>query len=418
MSCNGNLSKDLAEVAEWSKSLDTVKEINIYGNLTGIADDVFATKNKVNVYLKTSMAAKISEKAFGDEKNAVIYLNSATELDGVKEPDGFEYHSMGTSDLQEAFSYTIDGDTFIIYSHNRTMPLSTTSGDTALVNFAKDNAATIKSVEIRGEFASIGNMQPVFSKLTSATSVKIDHRNSALSGEKNFMGMSALMSLGHYNFIENTATTYSDGKVDLTGFTSWIDGGGNNGIPAYILSGCKSVKTIITPDTLMCNGTNVAGAVGEKAFADCSSLEIVEFPIHAELTSFAFGVFSKCTSLQKVLVKGAVAKNFSCVLNISKLQSFAQVPDTAVFEVGTDEFADIINAKLAEGELAIKAISNGTYTPPVDDNKGSGAVGDKNNNPIDFGNNMDMVIIIASVAAVIVVAIILIAVIPKKKKKK
>ena len=418
ISCNGILNVDMAEVAEWNAKLDTVKEINIYGNLAGIEDGVFAVKNKTNVYLKTTKSAKISEKAFGDSKNAVIYLNTETELDGFNEPDGFEYHSIGTLDQQSAFYYLIEGDTLMINSYDKTLPLETTSGDTALVNFAKNNADTIKSVEIRGEFASLGNMQPVFSKLTSAVSVKIDRRISALSGEKNFMGMSALTSLGHYDFTEDKPVTYSDGKVDLTGFNTWIDDGGINGVPAYILSGCKSVKAIVMPDKLMCGDINVAGIIGEKALADCSSLETVEFPIHAELTSFAFGVFSKCTSLQKVLVKGAVAKNFSCVLNISKLQSFAQVPDTAVFEVGTDEFADIINAKLAEGELAIKAISNGTYTPPVDDNKGSSAVSNKNNNPIDFGNNMDMVIIIASVAAVIVVAIILIAVIPKKKKKK
>ena len=406
VSCNGILSTDMAEVAEWNAKLDTVKEINVYGNLTEIKDGVFAVRNKVNVYFKTSNSVKISEKAFGDGKNAVIYLNAATELDGIKEPDGFEYHSMGAWDQQGAFSYALENDVLMIYSQDKTMPLATTSGDTTLVNFAKDYAEIIKSVEIHGEFASLGNMQPVFSKLTSVVNVKIDSRIKALSGEKNFMGLSALVTLGHYDFMENTATSYSEGKVDLTGFVTWIDGGGNNGVPAYILSGCKSVKTVIMPDTLMRNDINVAGVVGEKAFSDCSALETVEFPANAELKSLAFGVFSKCTSLQKVLIKGTVAKNFACILNISKLQSFAQVPDTAVFEVGSDEFAEIINAKFAEGELSIKAISNDTYTPPSDNVQTGESDGD-----------MTSIIIIVASAAVVLVALVLAIVILKKKKK-
>ncbi len=406
VSCNGILSTDIAEVSEWNTKLDGVKEINIYGNLTEIKDGVFALKNKANIYLKVSNAVRIAQNAFGDSKNAVIYLNSATELDGFAEPEGVEYHTMGAWARQGAFSYALEGDILKIYSQDKTMPLATTSGDTALVNFAKNNADKIKSVEIRGVFASLGNMQPVFSKLSTATSVMIDSRITALSDEKNFMGMSALVSLGHYDFVEDKSVTCSEGKVDLTGFNAYVDDGGNNGIPSYILSGCKSIKTVVMPNSLMCGDVDVAGIVGEKAFADCSALETVEFPENVSLTSLAFGVFSKCTSLQKVLVKGTVSKNFSCVLNISKLQSFAQVPDTAIFEVGSEEFAEIINTRFAEGELTIKAVSNDTYAPPA------------SNNPVDeAGGDITTVIIIAA-SVVVVVAIVLIVVILKKKKKK
>ena len=200
--------------------------------------------------------------------------------------------------------------------------------------------------------------------------------------------------------------TYSEGIVDLTGFDTYIDDGGNNGVPAYILSGCKSVKSIILPNALTCGDVDVAGIIGEKAFADCSSLETVEFPEDVTLTSLAFGVFSKCTSLQKVIVKGEVSKNFSCVLNISTLQSFAQVPDTAVFEVGSEDFAEIINARLAEGELSVKAVSNGTFKNSTDKNSLGGS-----------GTDTTAIIIISACAAVVIAAVAAILMIKKKMKK-
>lgn len=405
VNCNGILSTDMAEVSEWNKKIDQVKEINVYGNLTEIKDGVFDVKNKTSVYLKTSTAVKISENAFAS-RDTVIYLNSATELDGFAEPQGFEYHTMGTLDREGAFSYTLEDDVLKIYSQDASLPLATTNGDTALVNFAKANADAVKKVEIRGDFVSLGNMQPVFSKLSSASSIMIDSRIKALSDEKNFMGLSALVSLGHYDFVEDKTVTYSEGIVDLTGFNTYIDDGGNNGIPAYILSGCKSVKSIILPNTLMCGDVDVAGIVGEKAFADCSSLETVEFPEEVTLTSLAFGAFSKCTSLQKVIVKGEVSKNFSCILNISTLQSFAQVPDTAVFEVGSEEFAEIINARLAEGELSVKAVSNGTFKNSTDKNSLGGS-----------GTDTTAIIIISACAAVVIAAVAAILIIKKKKKK-
>ncbi len=405
VNCNGILSTDLAEVSEWNTKLDQIKEINVYGNLTEIKDGVFAVNNKTSVYLKTSTAVSISENAFGS-KDTIIYLNSATELDGFAEPQGFEYHTMGTFDREGAFSYALEGDVLKIYSQDKTMSLATSSGDTALVNFAKDNADTIKKVEIHGEFVSLGNMQPVFSKLSSATSIMIDDRITALSDEKNFMGLSALVSLGHYDFIEDKTVTYSESIVNLTGFDTYIDDGGNNGVPAYILSGCKSVKAVILPNILMCGEVDVAGIVGEKALADCSSLETVEFPENVTLTSLAFGVFSKCTSLQKVIVKGEVSKNFSCVLNISTLQSFAQVPDTAVFEVGSEEFAEIINARLAAGELPIKAVSNGSFKNSAQkDSLGA------------FGTDATTIIIISACAVVVIAAVTTILINKKKKKK-
>lgn len=406
VTCNGILSTDMAEVSQWNTKLDQIKEINVYGNLTEIKDGVFAVKNKTSVYLKTSMAINISEKSFGDSKNAIIYLNTETEKDDIPEPQGFEYHTLGTLDREGAFSYAIEGDVLKIYSQDSSLPLTTTSGDTALANFAKDNAEAVKKIEIRGEFASLGNMQPAFSKLSSATSVMIDSRITALSHEKNFMGLSALVSLGHYDFVEDKTATYSDGTVDLTGFDAYIDEGGNNGVPAYIFSGCKSIKSIKMPDCLMCGDADVAGIVGEKAFADCSSLETVEFPENVTLKSLAFGVFSKCTSLQKVIVKGEVSNNFSCVLNISTLQSFAQVPDTAVFEVGSEEFAQIINARFAEGELSVKAVSNGSYTNS--DNK----------DPLGASRTDSTTIIIISACAVVIIAVVAAILIIKKKKKK
>ncbi len=401
---NGVIDADFPEVTEWNAQLSDVSEINIFGNITKLKDGVFDIKNSVKIFIKTNTPIEISENSFGGSKDAVVYATDASGAGEFARSAGLEFHSLGALDQTSAFSYIAEGESLKIYAQDTNKPLSTTSGDTALVNYMKSNAGTVKTIEIYGEFSALGNMQPAFSKLENITDIKIDSRIKGLSEEKNFMGLSALVSLGHYDFTENRSTTYAEGIVDLSGFDTFIADGGKKTVPAYILSGCRSVRSVIMPAELMCDGENVAGAIGEKAFADCSSLKTVEFPESVELASLDFGVFSKCSALEKVIVKGSVSEKFSCVLNISTLQSFDKVPERAVFEVTSQEFADIINARLGEGELAIKAVSNGSYKAPADL---------KND-----GNTVTVVIIAVAAFAVIASVVTLLIVLRKKKTNK
>ncbi len=409
VSGNGVLSTALAEVNEWNEKIEDVKEINISGNITGISENVFSLKNGANVFIKTFVPMTVSPDAFCGNKDVVLYCSEASGVASFAEAEGLQFSSLGTFEQGAAFFYIIEGDTLRINSVDRTKSLATTSGDTALVNFMKDNAEIIKNIEIRGEFSSIGNMQPAFSKLTNVASVKIDSRNTTLSGEKNFMGLSALETLGHYDFVWEKPTTYSDGIVNLTGFNAFIADTGKATVPAYILSGCKAIKSVVMPGSLMSEDADVAGLIGEKAFADCSLLRTVEFPESVTLTSLDFGVFSQCMSLEKVIVKGEVSKSFSCTFNIATIHSFAQVPETAVFEVGSDEFAEILNTCFSEGGVAIKAVSNDTYKGPANQDDEMNCSG---------GEGITIIVIAVSAVAVAALAVIVAVVLRKKKVNK
>ena len=162
-----------------------------------------------------------------------------------------------------------------------------------LAYWAKQNASIIKEVEFRklngNKLDYIGQFMSV---LTETTTVKFDSRittstHSTTAGTGIFTGMTSLKTVGHGDIAADgtfTPVSYTEGIVDLTGFTEVATGNfayAVNGTSVntarvytladkYIFNGCEALKKVVVPA-----GTTLT-AIGDNVFNGCSALETVE----------------------------------------------------------------------------------------------------------------------------------------------
>ena len=215
------------------------------------------------------------------------------------------------------------------------------------------NKIDIKEVEFRygtggGSFSGIGY---IMSTMKAAQSVKYDSKIKGCSwgGQKDasiVVGMTSLTTLGHGTFAADgtfTAKSYTDGVVDLTGFT-----GIDTSYWKYFLYNCASVEEVITP--------TLAGA---NMFEGCSLLKTVTVPSGAALTQMGANGFKNCTKLEKI--------NVECNLSSLTVGAAAFSGNTPIINVKTDaDKAIVTNALSAASITGITVLSAGEEPPAVE----------------------------------------------------
>ncbi len=168
-----------------------------------------------------------------------------------------------------------------------------------LAYWAEQNSAIIKEVEFRGRWISKLSYIGYFtSVLKNTVSVKFDSKIVNLDGANSanyslFLNMSSLESAGHVTFnLDGTTvpTTYNEGEVNVTGFTS---------APAGALAYCFYNNTSVT-------SAKTHTLADKNMFDGCSALTTVVIPAGATVTSVGASVFNKCSALETVQILGTV----------------------------------------------------------------------------------------------------------------
>lgn len=231
----------------------------------------------------------------------------------------------GYTDPAGNFEASVADGVLTIRSLGDTKILTGTAED-SFVTYLADYKTSIKTVKIIGKFAELGDTQFMFEALDAVTTMLIDYRTDTIGAYNtttyagNFISMSKLVTLGHVEFdgADNIVTgspynTYEDGVCDLRGFDHVINHTGKSdfdSLPRSILRS-TGVKKVIMPDSLMCNGTDVAGRLPTNGLSLCNSLTEVIVP--ADVRVFEMGKFFlwKDSGVRTVRFEGGVTADFA-----------------------------------------------------------------------------------------------------------
>ena len=91
----------------------------------------------------------------------------------------------------------------------------------------------------------------------------------------------------------NDDSPFNDSGLENVSFEEGIES-----VPNYLFRGCKEIKEIVIPDSVI--------SIGERAFQDCTGLTEVYFP--KSLTSIGNSAFSGCSSLDDIYFAGDAAE--------------------------------------------------------------------------------------------------------------
>ena len=221
-----------------------------------------------------------------------------------------------------------------------------------LMYWAKENTENIKSVEFRygtggTSFYTIGYLTSV---LYCATSVKYDNKLVGCSGggandTSLLVGMEALTTAGHGGFAKDgtfSSTTYSDGVVDLSGFTSVSDSH-----LAYLLYNCSSVTAVRT--------NKLSGA---NMFEGCANLKTVTVPEAASLTAIGANCFKGCNNLDEI--------NIECTLSSLTIGSSAFGGKAITINVKADADKAIVESALTAANIYNVTVLSAGEEPPAE----------------------------------------------------
>lgn len=105
-------------------------------------------------------------------------------------------------------------------------------------------------------------------------------------------------------FVDNKQIT----KCDLTGVTGW---GTPATLPGEAFSGCTALREVVLPDDVR--------AIGERAFANCSALTMVNLSQITQIDDYAFW---NCTSLAELKLDNVTAIDLAAFYGCTSLQTF------------------------------------------------------------------------------------------------
>lgn len=398
----GILDATLPEVAEWNAQMDQVKEIRINGGFTKIDEDVFKLQNKADVYIYCQLA--LDDRAFGGQ-DVNIFVPEGINIEGAV--------SLGKLSKDGSFLYTLRENTLVIKAAQVDALLDFSSPDSEFREYVKERVDSISSIDIVGEFAAIGKLKSIVEIITNCKSVRIDSKTQTLSSEQNFNGMSALETLGHWDFTNDTPVSYTEGVVDLTGFTKLLEVVDVDYIlPEAMFGNCKSVKKIILPASLLCGETTVAGRFPKGFFKNCSSLEEIVIPEGVTLQSIEYDTLKGCKSLKTVRVEGVVSPSVNIVFEYATVKGFTDIPADCKFICSDKASAQKLADMFAGAELSISAVmEDGSAVTP------SSPSDTVDNTPSDSPKAPIALIAAIAGGVLLVVAVIVIVVVAKKKKK-
>ncbi len=399
----GVLDSSLPEVSEWNKQISDVKEIRISGAFTHIGESVFKLENKADIYIYCQL--DIDDRAFGGQE-IKIYVPEGVKIDGAI--------SLGVLSQDGTFLYTLQGNTLNIKAAQPDTILDFNKLDIDFKNYVAERKNSIASISIIGEFAAIGKLKNITELLTNCKSVKIDQKTVTLTSKHNFHKMESLETLGHWDFRNDKPVSYTEGVVDLSGFTKLLEEVDVSYImPEAMFEGCRSVKKIILPASLLCGDTSVAGRIPTSFLKNCSSLEEIVIPAGVTLQNIQFDALKGCMSLKTVNIYGTVSPSVNIVFNYSTVKCFTDIPDDCKFICADTASAQKLAELFAGAELSISAVAaDGSPVTPA----GPSDPADKNQSGIDSGLPVALISVIAG-GVVLVVAVIVIIAAAKRKKK-
>ena len=404
----GVLDTSMPEVSEWNEQISEVKEIRISGAFTQINEGVFELENKADVYIYCQL--NLSDRAFGRQE-VKIYVPEDVKIPGAI--------SLGKPSKSGTFLYTVQDNILNIKAAQPDVVLDFSELDMDFRNYVAERVESITSVSIIGEFAAIGKLKSIVETLTSCTSVKIDQKITALTSKQNFSRMETLETLGHWDFSNDAPVSYTEGVVDLSGFTKLLETVDVDYImPEAMFEGCKSIKKIVLPAELVCGDTSISGRISKGFLKNCTALEEIVIPAGVTLQNIEYDALKGCSSLKTVKINGSVSPSVNIVFNYSKVQCFDDIPDDCKFICAESAGAQKLSELFAGAGLKISAVTSdgSTVTPagPSDttDNKPSQS-GSNTSNRLPVG----LIAAIAGGAVVIIAVIVIVAVLPKKKKK-
>lgn len=393
----GTLDTSLPQVAEWNENISTVKEIHISGGFTHIADDVFELKAPADVYINCQL--DFDARAFGGQ-DVNIYVPGGIDIEGAT--------SLGFLGQKGNFYYLTEETTLVIKSANSNAILDFSELDIDFRSFVSSRKDTITAVEIRGKFAAIGKLKSIFETLSACKSVKIDVKTDTLTSEQNFNRMEALETLGHWDFDENKAVSYTDGIVDLTGFTKLLEEENSSfELPEGMLEGCKAIKKVILPAELIRGETSVSGRISKSFFKGCTALEEIILPETVTLQSIAYGALKGCKSLKSFVINGTTSPSLSIEFDYVGVTCFDDIPEDCKFLCADYDSVDRLNEMFEDAGVGVTAATiDGSVRPDVP----AGSTSDDAQPPV---------LLIAAIAggvAIIAAVVVLIVVLKKKKK--
>ena len=279
----------------------------------------------------------------------------------------------GYKDAAGNFEASVADGVLTIRSLGEDKILTSTAND-AFVTYLADYKAAIKTVKIMGEFSEIGDTQFMFQDLDAVTTLLIDYRTNTIGAYNtttyagNFTSMSKLVNLGHVEFdgagnivANSSRNTYAEGVCDLRGFDFVVNHTGKsdfNTIPRSILRS-SGVKKVILPDSIICNGVDVAGKLPTNGLALCSSLAEVVVPSSVKVSEMGKFLVWKSPKVKTIRFEGGVTSDFAIVGKNTDQYPTADGITAATIYCPSQADVDVVSAALNSAEISescIKAV--------------------------------------------------------------
>ncbi len=307
---------------------------------------------------------------------------------------------IGYTDPQGNFEAGISGDVLSVYSLGDDRILTSTAGD-AFVQYLASYGSAVKTVKLIGKFRELGDTQYIFDSLDSAVELLIDYRTNTIGSYNtssypgSFIGMASLATLGHVEFdgngnivADSRNNSYESGVCDLRGFDYVINHGGDgyDTLPRCILRG-TGVRKVIMPDSLLCDGVEVAGRLPVNGVASCASLKEIVVPAGVAVSEMGQYFLWSSKKVETVRFEGGVTPDFSIVgKSTDRYPTNAGVSGAVIYCPSAAD-VETVRAALAAseiGESSIRAelsetngtsfeIANGVLTVPFSGDSGIAA---------------------------------------------
>ena len=268
-----------------------------------------------------------------------------------------------------------------------------------LIYWGSLNSEMVEHIEFRN-CAAFNNGGYVLQTFKHVKSVKLATTANGTSGTKSdtglFNSMVSLETVGHGTWDETgkwTPVSYTEGVVDMTGFTYLkpLTGNGDNKAALYAGSmflSCESIKEVIMPKTFGYSGSytpavdeggkwvkgpaaieskddefggEYAGVFAKNMFKNASMLTKITLPEGVELKAFEKDALNGCSILRCIDVKGTVSSSL-------KIESgaFNGIAGGCIIRCARAEDVALVNQLLADNNITnVKATDMSVEPTPA-----------------------------------------------------
>ena len=297
----GTLSADLMNEFGWNDIKANVRTVHLNGFTNIGAGALNLTGSKVYAVAINSTSTKLESGAITGAQNVDLAVPSGASA--------ASYSAAGVT------VQTLKDGRYFVKMSGSTLTVCVFNGELTSDVFATEataNAASVLTLEIKGNPLTVNNLATAVGKLTACTTILFDEDAETLapitSGWSGLFGkIDALTTIAHISDWSNPS--YTAGVADLTGFEYLYADSGDAALQGLFYD-CQGITKVIMPEALyLFNGKNaikdengqpidISGNTYFVQFSGCKNLASIDW--NGPLNNLTEGAFTNCAALTSI----------------------------------------------------------------------------------------------------------------------